>query len=87
MSIRWDPDDPRWLTREPDLAVVDLQVLRQAGIPEPLLFLAVRDTLPASLSHSGAGMLGHRDRGIPFDDVDEPFAEYDEAECKPRRRW
>jgi hypothetical protein len=37
------PDDPSWLSVEPDIRLVDLQVLRQAGVPEPLLFLALRE--------------------------------------------
>lgn len=44
MTVRWGvPDDPSWLTVEPDIRPVDLQVLRQAGVPESLLFLAVRE--------------------------------------------
>lgn len=41
-SIDWGPDDLRWLSVEPDIQPVDLQVLRQVGVPEPILQLAVR---------------------------------------------
>ena len=36
------PDDVQWLTVEPDIQLVDLQVFRQLGVPEPVLALAVR---------------------------------------------
>ena len=36
------PDDPRWLSIEPDIQPVDLQVLRQVGVPELVLQLAMR---------------------------------------------
>lgn len=88
MPVRWEPDDPRWLTVAPDLAVVDLQVLREAGIPEPILLLAVRDAGPGAVPAARAPMLGRGDGVIPFDDVDDdPFAEYDRRDCTPRRRW
>ena len=48
MQVR--PDDPAWLTTAPDIRLVDLQVLRQAGVPEPLLFLALREKRSASVS-------------------------------------
>lgn len=42
MQVR-PPDDPAWLTTAPDIRLVDLQVLRQAGVPEPILYLALRE--------------------------------------------
>lgn len=74
--MRRRPDDPEWLLEEPDIRLMDLQVLRQAGIPEPLLFLALREEGPAVIPYRGHGPLGARDHGIPFVDVDdEPYWE------------
>lgn len=76
-----DPDDPRWLSREPDLATVDLQVLRQAGVPEPVLFLAVRDARSRSIPAYRFGDVGacrsYTDLSY-LDECDEdPFRCYD----------
>jgi len=88
VTLRWDPDDPRWATTAPDLALVDLQVLRQVGIPESILFLAMRRARAVDVPGGGPSMLGRDDSGIPFDDVDE--CEPDPLACFDRRdyrRW
>lgn len=51
------PDDPRWLTVPPDIRLVDLQVLRQAGVPEPLLYLALRETRTVEVPRPGLAQL------------------------------
>ena len=56
MQVR--PDDPAWLTKEPDIRLVDLQVLRQAGVPEPLLFLALREERPSTVPGYRFGRVG-----------------------------
>ena len=56
MQVR--PDDPAWLTKEPDIRLVDLQVLRQAGVPEPLLFLALREERPGAVPGYRFGRVG-----------------------------
>jgi hypothetical protein len=81
---RWQgPDDPAWLTAPTDLRVMDATVLRQAGIPEPLIELATRDRLADSARAERA----HQYQGIPFDDTDE--CEPDPLACYDRdyRRW
>ena len=72
---RWDPDDPRWLTLEPDIQPVDLQVLRQAGIPEPLLYLAMRRARSAAQPvHRLESMVGGGSPSLAFLDevVEDP---------------
>lgn len=51
----WPPDDPRWLSVEPDIQPVDLQVLRQVGVPEPILQLALRRAGYATGNRPGYG--------------------------------
>lgn len=58
MSLRWNPDDPRWLSVRPDVHPVDLQVLRQVGIPEPILLLAIRRGGTQRMDFAGARELG-----------------------------
>ena len=69
MQVR-RPDDPQWLFVEPDIRLMDLQVLRQAGVPEPLLFLALREEGPASLPLRGTGAVGCRS-GVDLSYLDE----------------
>lgn len=51
----WQPDDPRWLSIEPDIQPVDLQVLRQVGVPELVLQLALRRAGTATGNRPGGG--------------------------------
>ena len=54
------PDDPQWLFVEPDIRSVDLQVLRQAGVPEPVLLLAVRPEGAGQATRRGPQSVGCR---------------------------
>ena len=54
------PDDAQWLFVEPDIRRVDLQVLRQAGVPEPVLLLALRETGPVETACPGPHGVGRR---------------------------
>ncbi|GAG96210.1 unnamed protein product [marine sediment metagenome] len=65
------PDDPAWLSVEPDIRLVDLQVLRQAGVPEPLLFLALREKGPVESVGPGAAGLGNCHRYLDLSYLDE----------------
>ena len=56
MQVR--SDDPAWLFVEPDIRRVDLQVLRQAGVPEPVLFLALREEGANTVAANGPRTMG-----------------------------
>jgi hypothetical protein len=83
--VRWDPDDPRWLSVTPELRVMDAAVLRQVGVPEGIIVLATRDVLVDSARSERAG--AYLASGIPFDDVDEPYWEDETVSCHDHRRW
>ena len=77
MQVR--PDDPAWLTTAPDIRLVDLQVLRQAGVPEPILFLALREERPA-------GVPGRRPLAVGPGGGSPDLSFLDEFEEDPDRR-
>lgn len=89
MTIRWDPDDPRWLSVEPDIQPVDLHVLRQVGVPELVLQLAMRrarsgpGNRPGGFAVGGSPSLAFLDRPA---EEDEPYWR-DETSCDDYRRW
>ena len=87
MSVRWQPDDPRWLSVEPDIQPVDLSVLRQVGVPEPILFLALRRAGSSTDYRRWNPDVGSPD--LSFLDSQEvegqPYWE-DETSCR-NRRW
>ena len=56
---------------EPDIQLVDLQVLRQAGIPEPVLFLAVRKAQRVEAPGPGTPVMGGRNTGLDVAFLDE----------------
>ena len=70
MQVR-PPDDTRWLGVAPDIRLVDLQVLRQAGVPEPLLYLALREKRPVEVSRGGAPVMGSGYSGMDVAFLDE----------------
>ena len=69
----------------PDLHTVDLQVLRQVGIPEPILQLAVRDERSDAVPGYRFGSVGacrsFSELGFLDDECDE-----DPLECYDRPR-
>ena len=83
--VRWDwpPDDPRWLTAEADLRVMDATVLRQVGVPEGIITLATRSGVVDSARSAREGAY-QVIRGRPVED--EPYWE-DETQCTDHRRW
>jgi hypothetical protein len=85
--VKWDPDDPRWLSAPPDIRPVDLQVLRQVGVPEPILLLAVREEGRVEVPGYRFGAVGacrsYGDLGFLDECDDDPFACFD----RPNRRW
>lgn len=56
---------------EPDIRLVDLQVLRQAGIPEPVLFLALRSAERVEAPGGRPEFVGGRYSGLDVAFLDE----------------
>ena len=68
------PDDLAWLTMEPDLATVDLNVFRQVGVPEPIIQLARRRVARTSPSGGRDSLVGNIRPDLSFLDelIEDP---------------
>jgi hypothetical protein len=65
---------------------MDAKVLRQVGVPEGIITLATREGVVDSARSQREGAY-QAVRGIPFDDIDEPYWEDETDPPCPRRRW